>query len=522
MRSMSPTSLGKPMIFDFSPASGTEAVRLVGNYSPWLVALSLSVSVLTSSVAMHLAGLAQRADSTSKRQLALGSGAFAIGLGVWAMHFVGMLAFDLCVTVQYAPFWTIVSLLPATAAAWVALHILAQPRPHRSQVLMAGVLTGAGIGAMHYMGMAGMLMAPVLSYDPVLFAASIVFAIFLATVALWIKFALHEVVSLSAHAKTAIAGTVAGFSIAGMHYLGMAAAQFTGQIEPNYTLTTPHLAIEVALVVLIVLLLTGGVNAFLSFMETNRRLLHEQAQLKRREQELAVAYEAAQAASRSKDVFLSSVSHELRTPLNAILGFSQVLESDEALNADQRESVEEILIAGRQLNRLVNDVLDLSTINAGDMALSLAPCPLNPILLACELMIRPQAKERGIAVSIDTCSGLSVLADADRLEQILLNLLSNAVKFNQDNGLVGVTVQATDDGLVRIRVADTGHGIAKASLPDLFTPFSRLGVENSNIKGTGVGLCIAKQLAAQMGGFLEVDSEWGVGSTFSVVLPGSA
>ena len=87
---------------------------------------------------------------------------------------------------------------------------------------------------------------------------------------------------------------------------------------------------------------------------------------------------------------------------------------------------------------------------------------------------------------------------------------------------MGVTVQATDDGLVRIRVADTGHGIAKASLPDLFTPFSRLGVENSNIKGTGVGLCIAKQLAEQMGGFLEVDSEWGVGSTFSVVLPGSA
>lgn len=334
------------------------------------------------------------------------------------------------------------------------------------------------------------------------------------------KFALHDVVSLSAHAKTGIAGTVAGFSIAGMHYLGMAAVQFTGQIEPNYAAITPHLAIEVALVVLIVLLLTGGVNAFLSFVETNRRLIHEQEQLKRREHELAMALEAAKTASRSKDVFLSSVSHELRTPLNAILGFCQVLAIDDALDANQRESVGEILMAGRQLNRLVNDVLDLSAINAGDIALSIEPCPLTTILQACESKIRPQAHERGITLTIDTNSGLSVLADASRFQQILLSLLENAVLHNKANGLIRVSAQRANSGFVRVSVSDTGHGIAEASLPDLFTPFCRLGVENYNIKGTGVGLCIARQLAEQMGGLMEVDSTLGVGSTFSVVLPG--
>jgi PAS domain S-box-containing protein len=234
---------------------------------------------------------------------------------------------------------------------------------------------------------------------------------------------------------------------------------------------------------------------------------------------LKKAKDAAEQANTAKSEFLSRMSHELRTPLNAVLGFGQLLEMDE-LNEEQREGVDQILKAGRHLLDLINEVLDIARIEAGRLALSLEPTPLGEVVReACEL-VRPIAGQR--AVSLDSnavdASGAHVLADRQRLKQVMLNLLSNAVKYNREGGSVSVTTE-TDGGEVSIHVADSGIGIPGDRLDALFTPFERLDADRTGIEGTGLGLALSRRLVQAMGGRMLVASEVGTGSTFTVILP---
>lgn len=233
------------------------------------------------------------------------------------------------------------------------------------------------------------------------------------------------------------------------------------------------------------------------------------------------ARQAAEAASRAKSQFLSSMSHELRTPLNAIIGFAQLLEMDDLL-AEQHASVEYILTAGRHLLGVIGDVLDISLVESGRLHLSPEPVRLTDMMPELLHMLRPTAERRGIeiAVALQDGEALPVLADNQRLRQVLLNLLSNAVKYNRDGGIV--TVAATlnrETGRLRICVRDTGRGIAPEDLDRLFTSFERIGAEQSNIEGSGLGLALVKSLAEAMNGAVGVDSVPGQGSTFWVELP---
>jgi len=180
-----------------------------------------------------VAGQAQAATSRGLRAVMLGSGSLALGCGVWAMHFIGMLAFNLCTNIEYDHGITILSVLPSLAASYVALSIISRPRLATAALLTGGVLVGAGIGAMHYTGMAAMRMALDLRYDPLMFGLSIVVAVVLATLAIWIRFGLR---SLRAHLNQRMIGlisaSVMGCAIAGMHYTGMAAARFVGELPP--------------------------------------------------------------------------------------------------------------------------------------------------------------------------------------------------------------------------------------------------------------------------------------------------
>jgi signal transduction histidine kinase/CheY-like chemotaxis protein len=227
---------------------------------------------------------------------------------------------------------------------------------------------------------------------------------------------------------------------------------------------------------------------------------------------------AAEAANRSKSEFLSRMSHELRTPLNAVLGFGQLLELDE-LTADQQHAVDQITKGGRHLLDLINEILDISRIETGDLALALEPVPLREVISESIDLVRPLAVERGVHLTDDAGARDAVAhADRQRLKQILLNLLGNGIKYNWAGGSVAVTVAPAGER-VRIEVSDTGPGIPAEYLDLLFTPFERLGAQRTTIEGTGIGLALSRRLAEAMGGTVGVRSTVGEGSTFWVELP---
>jgi signal transduction histidine kinase len=230
------------------------------------------------------------------------------------------------------------------------------------------------------------------------------------------------------------------------------------------------------------------------------------------------AKQEADRANWAKSEFLSRMSHELRTPLNAILGFGQLLQLDD-LSGEQQESVEQILRGGRHLLGLIDEVLDLSRIESGSLALSLEPVNVDEVVTETLDLIRPLAAQRALRIQVasppDPAS--TVQADRQRLKQVLLNLASNAVKYNRPCGSISLECQ-TMEGRVRIAVRDTGPGIPAANMPRLFTTFDRLGAEQTGIQGTGMGLALSKRLAEAMGGTLEAHSVEGQGTTFTVEL----
>jgi len=236
--------------------------------------------------------------------------------------------------------------------------------------------------------------------------------------------------------------------------------------------------------------------------------------------ELEGARAVADAANRSKSVFLSRMSHELRTPLNAVLGFAQVLELEE-LSQDQRESVDQIIKGGRHLLELINEVLDIARAETGDLALSPEPVLVADLVRDALDLIAPLANQRSIHFVRDGAAGCEeyVFADRQRLKQVLLNLLSNAVKYNRHGGSVAVSCEHVSPTRLRINVTDTGPGISPERMGLLFLPFERLGAETSEQEGTGIGLALSRHLAEAMGGSLDVDTVHGQGSTFVVELP---
>jgi PAS domain S-box-containing protein len=240
---------------------------------------------------------------------------------------------------------------------------------------------------------------------------------------------------------------------------------------------------------------------------------------KRVEEEARRARDEAERANRAKSVFLSRMSHELRTPLAAILGFGQLLEMSE-LEPRQRESVAQILNGGSHLLDLITELLDVSRIESGSMAISSEPVDVERVITEALTLVRPLAVERSVWIESDLgeSGDRYVMADLQRLKQVLLNLLSNAVKYNREGGTVTVSLQEADGERVRILVADTGPGVEEANLDKLFEPFERLGAETTGVEGTGLGLTLSRGLTEAMGGTLSVESEVGVGTTFAVEL----
>ncbi len=234
------------------------------------------------------------------------------------------------------------------------------------------------------------------------------------------------------------------------------------------------------------------------------------------------AREAAEASNRAKSEFLSRMSHELRTPLNAMLGFAQLLELDprQPLSAEQQPWVSQIQHAGWHLLEMINDVLDLSRIESGNVRLQTETLDLVELLDATLGMVEGEARQRDIRISQDLAPGTAtVLGDSTRVKQILTNLLSNAVKYNTEGGRIHISSQSAGTDMIAIAVTDTGLGLTPEQLGELFQPFNRLGRERSVQQGTGIGLVISQRLAELMGGTLRASSVAGQGSSFVLTLP---
>jgi signal transduction histidine kinase/ActR/RegA family two-component response regulator len=499
---------------------------LAGHYETPLVLISIFVAIVASYAALSLAGRVSESRGHAVPAWIVG-GAIAMGSGIWAMHFVGMLAFRLPIPIAYDLPLTLVSLLLPIAASCLALWQVSRAELGLKRLGVSAVLMGAGINAMHYTGMAALRMEPGIVYDPWLFALSVAIAIGASGLALWIAFRLRRNVPHVWLPRVG-AAVVMGVAIVGMHYTGMAAASFPQDsvcMAARGGVNHDGLATLVVIATFGVLGFALLASLFDARLGANARVLEISQATSAERQDLLMreraARDEAERLSALKDEFLATLSHELRTPLNAILGWAGMLQRGARDEDTLERGLATIERNARAQGQLIDDLLDMSRIISGTLRLDVQRVEPDKIVEAALGTVHPAAvaKRIDLRVDVDRRAG-QVLGDPGRLHQVMWNLLSNAVKFTPNGGMVQV-MAGRDGHDVVIRVADSGIGIAPDFLPYVFDRFRQQDASITRKHGgLGLGLSIARQLIELHGGTIGVDSPGEhAGATFTIRLP---
>ena len=500
---------------------------IVDGHNLWLVLVAGLICVLASHTAFSLQHRAAK-QRGGRRHMWLAAAATAMGSGVWATHFVAMLAYSTPLPIGYDLPLTALSALIAVAMSAVGLWAAL-----RGASLLGGIFAGSAIATMHYTGMAALNGAFWLEWDNSYVVASVVLGIALASLA----FMVFAGGSSVRHHFLAVG--IFAFAVCALHFTGMTAATLSfdpwSEVAGTTALERQSLAIAVAAVAALLLgagILSAVASDYLADRNAREaeRLRHYVCELEATKSELEAttgnlktALEAAAASSQAKSQFLATMSHELRTPLNAIIGFSEImlLQSLGAMGHPRYvEYAGDIHNSGTHLLSLINDVLDFSKAEAGRLALQEEPVDALETLRDCLRLTTLEAAEAGIDVAVVLPESLPPLrADRRRLKQIVLNLLSNALKFTAPGGEVRISAGRTVDGLV-IAISDSGIGMTAEQIPVALEAFGQ--IDNSlsrKYEGTGLGLPLARHLAEAHGGSLTIDSQPGHGTTVTLHLP---
>ncbi|MBF0108441.1 MAG: hypothetical protein HQL76_04640 [Magnetococcales bacterium] len=491
---------------------------LSGNYDWRLVLLSYAVAAITSLTAIDIAirielMRSQKETSPSSRVIWIGVGALIMGIGVWSMHFIGILAYDLRCGISYDFMTTFISIVPAIASSFLALQLAIKKTATWPQLFLAGVIMGTGIGTMHYIGMSAMRLPAEIRYMPDIFIFSILVAVLTSFISLIFTSRMIQQKGQNILLQKLTSGMIMAAAICGLHYTAMQASLFIP--APPIAEFTPGLSPE----------FFSGAICFLIFTILSGYWV----QLHIHTDTLSKTQEKTNFANHARGILLSNISRDLRSPLNSILETAQTHVQKSHLS-EESNFLAQVQHTTQAMLVLIENIDDFSLLESNSLTLDIVQFNVRQITEEVLDIMERSARDKGLIMTREFEEPLpsTLFGDPRRLRQILINLIHNAIKFTQ-SGFIAVIIKTpgTKHNLgpdyfpIHFIVIDTGIGIPRENQSSIFLGSSQTAFlpSASHWCGTGLGLSICKHLVEKSGGTLWVESDGSSGSTFHFNIP---